>query len=191
MTSTAHSVEQTQSPYAGQFARSVDDTKISHFIGQVLPSSSERLARLSHLTSEENASATLEAIFSRIAEGEALGDVASAWDVPRGKLLAWLMAEDERWRVYLRGLEVAAHALVGEALDIADNGEDLPRDKLRIDTRFRLARYHAPDIYADKPATSAIQIDHAGGKGAVGRVIYEIVGVDGNATKQVEVATAN
>ena len=40
--------------------------------------------------------------------------------------------------------------MVSEAVEIADAGDDVARDKLRVDTRFRLAKYHDSKVYGDK-----------------------------------------
>lgn len=81
---------------------------------------------------------------------EGLPAICRALDVPYGKVMGWLMADAERYGLYDRALAVQAKALVSEAVEIADAGDDVARDKLRVDTRFRLAKYHDSKVYGDK-----------------------------------------
>lgn len=109
---------------------------------------------------------------------QGLPEICREWDVPYGRVLAWLMADAERYAVYQRCLEVQAHLLVSETVGIADappvgvlddkgellldkEGEpvlirnDVARDKLRVETRFRVAKHHASKVYGDK-------VEHSG-----------------------------
>lgn len=121
-----------------------------------------RIERFHDITEDP---ATLEEIGCRIAEGESLKDICKAWVVPAGEMLMWLMRDEKRYEVYRRALEVVAHGYVGEALGIADDAEveTVGLAKLKIDTRFRLAKYHAPGLYADK--------DVGGGGGGITVVV--------------------
>ena len=61
------------------------------------------------------------------------------------------MADAKRYAVYGRALEVVAHALVAETIDIADSADYFPQEKrVRIDTRFRHAQHHAPEKYGKR-----------------------------------------
>lgn len=108
-----------------------------------------RLARLAAICADPG---TPEVLFGRLADGESLREIARAWDVPPGRLLNWLMDDEKRYAIYRRALEVHAHGLVAETLDIADgaNPSSVSVAKLRVDTRFRIAKSHAPAIYGDK-----------------------------------------
>ena len=127
---------------------------------------------------------TLEEMFHRmtgtLGECEALPAICKAWDVPYGKVLTWLMADAGRYEVYQRALEVQAHLLVSEAVDIADSTEnDVARDKLRVETRFRVAKHHASKVYGDKvdvnhnvtPVFSVVINAGGGGASPQGEVI--------------------
>lgn len=128
----------------------------------------DREARYLELIDAGREESTLEEIFQRmtVAVGgsvEGLPAICASWDVPYGRVLTWLMASEERYRVYLRALEVMAHAEIGEALAIADAEPGRKEDgtidsgsvghaKLRVETRFRRAKYHAPAVYAERVA---------------------------------------
>lgn len=136
-----------------------------------MPVRADRVARFTELVEREEA--TLEEMFQRMTarvegiEGpagrpETLQEICKAWDVPFGRVMAWLMADAKRYAQYERALEVAAHALVAETVDIADNESPATqRDRLRVETRFRVARHHAPEKYGEK-----MQLD-AGAAGAL------------------------
>ena len=136
---------------------------------------SDRIARYLELI--EKPDEALDVIVQRMTGGElgyeGLPAICRALDVPYGKVIGWLMADAERYAVYNRALEVQAKALVSEAVEIADEGSrvvtdmtgkpllgddgkpvvvegDVARDKLRVDTRFRLAKYHDSRVYGDK-----------------------------------------
>lgn len=119
----------------------------------------DRIARV--LERFEREADTLEEIAQRmggavvgedgLAIFEGLPQICRAWDVPYGRVLSWLMADAERYAVYQRCLEVQAHQLVSEAVGIADDTvNDVARDKLRVDTRFRVAKHHASKVYGEK-----------------------------------------
>lgn len=101
---------------------------------------------------------TLDVMFQRMTtpmgdgSPEGLPAICKSWDVPYGKVMTWLMASEARYEVYRRALEVAAHALVAATVELADDAgpDDVAHAKLRIDTRFRVAKYHAPEVYADR-----------------------------------------
>lgn len=140
----------------------------------------DRQARLLAKLADE--AATLDELTQRMTGGtgecEGLPAICRAWDVPYGKVMLWLMANEGRYARYNRALEVQAKALVAETVSLADgqpvavvgpdgkplydeDGElitverDVARDKLRVDTRFRLAKYHDSAVYGDKATVSA------------------------------------
>lgn len=110
-----------------------------------------RASRFQFIIEQPN---TLEVLCQRVAEGETVKEIAKAWDVPHGRLSAWLLADADRCAQYFRAQQVHAHTLVEEAVGIADNIEgDVKRDKLRIETRFQVAGYHAKDRYGAQEKT--------------------------------------
>ena len=116
----------------------------------------DRIARYLEMISPESEAQTLDVVFQRVAAGEGLPGICKAWDVPYGKVLTWLMASADRYGVYQRALEVAAHALVSEAVGIADSAdpETVAQARLRVDTRFKVAKFHAKEMYGEKAAES-------------------------------------
>jgi len=116
----------------------------------------ERLSRLASVTADET---TMDVLTTRIAEGERLADIARAWDVPGGKLLAWILVDEQRSCQYLRALEIASHALVAETVGIADASqpETVGVSKLRIETRFRIAAAHAKSLYGESKQSGGSQ----------------------------------
>jgi len=96
---------------------------------------------------------TAQIVCARIAEGESLKDIAATWEVPVGRMLMWVMSDDDRYAAYCKATEIAAHALMHEVIAIADgDSEDLGRDKLRIETRFKVAAAHARERYGAQGA---------------------------------------
>ena len=96
---------------------------------------------------------TAQIVCARIAEGESLRDIAASWEVPVGRMLAWVLSDEDRYKAYCKATEIAAHALMHEVIAIADSdGPDVGRDKLRIETRFKVAAAHARDRYGAQSA---------------------------------------
>lgn len=136
---------------------------------------------------------TLETLSQRVAEEGSLADICRSLDVPHGRVLAWLMADPARYGVYQRALEIYAHEKVSEAIPIADapptplldekgrvmlDAHDRPvmvqadtaRDKLRVETRFRFAKHHAPAVYGEK-----IDVNHRGAPSFVVNIVGGVV----------------
>lgn len=111
----------------------------------------------------------LEELCLRLADGETIKDLARAWGVPTGRVQAWLLADETRYQAYCRALEVHAHTLMAEVVGIADHGEDLRRDQLRIETRFRVAAHHAKARYGEEGGRPRTTV----------QVVVQRVGVDG------------
>lgn len=139
----------------------------------------DRVARFLEITSAASEAATMDEISQHIGDGEGLPAICKGWDVPYGRVLSWLMADEKRYAVYERALEVAAHALVSETVAISDgeprivmgpDGEpvmgddgkplvvetDVPRSRVRIDTRFRAAQFHAREKYGERAQQGAV-----------------------------------
>jgi hypothetical protein len=120
------------------------------------------MARFLEMTSAESEAVTLEEMFQRMTtridgvaaphnRPEGLPQICASWNVPYGRMLTWLMMDAKRYAVYERALEVAAHALISETVEIADNESPATqRDRLRVDTRFRIAESHAREKYGKR-----------------------------------------
>lgn len=134
------------------------------FVGEVL---TDRVARLAARMNEpaemldeivQRVSTPMELTDGSLAPPDTLTEICRAWDVPYGRVLAWLMADEIRYAAYRRALEMGAHALVGDLVRIADQESPyVQRDKLKIETRKYIARVHAPELYADRT-----EIKHSG-----------------------------
>lgn len=98
----------------------------------------------------------MDEISQRMGDGEGLPAICKGWDVPYSRVLSWLMADEKRYAVYERALEVAAHALVSEGVGIADAAKDVPKARLQVDTRFRTAQFHAREKYGEKAQQAAV-----------------------------------
>lgn len=119
----------------------------------------DRVARYVELIERPD---TLDVIAQRVADGEGLPALCKSWDVPYGRVMMWLMSDLSRYEVYKRALEVGAHLMVVEAISIADEQQevvredgskfdpDVQRDKLRVDTRLKVARSHARELYGEQ-----------------------------------------
>lgn len=105
-------------------------------------------------------------IFQRLTadEPETLKEIAKAWGLPRGRFVEWFTTKHAG--LYDAALKVRAAELADEALEIADeqkeavgkNGEsydpEVPRDKLRVETRLKLVAKLDRDRYGERAAGS-------------------------------------
>lgn len=106
------------------------------------------LARLDEVKAD---TAAPSVIFQRLCERETLAQIAKAWGLPKGRFFEWFTTEHAP--LYDAALKVLAGELAFESLDIADEqaevvkkdgskfDPEVPRDKLRVDTRLRLASH--------------------------------------------------
>ena len=108
------------------------------------------LARFKAVIADEN---TISVLVQRLTAGETLKDIAKAWQIPYGKLAEWITEDRDRAAKYSAALAIWADALAQECVDIADHGTDSHhRDKLRIETRLRLAGKWDRQRYGDQVA---------------------------------------
>lgn len=94
---------------------------------------------------------TMPIVVQRLSEGETLKQIAKAWEIPYGRFAQWIVEDRERSEQYNGALKVWADSLAQECVAIADEqfevekrdgttyDPDVPRDKLRIETRLKLA----------------------------------------------------
>lgn len=105
--------------------------------------------------------ASLDMLVQRVAEEGSLPSICKSLDVPHGRVLTWLMADIQRYQLYLRALEVFAHQKVSETIPLADdvpaNKDAVAKANLQVNTRFRVAKHHAPALYAEK-----VEVKHSG-----------------------------
>ena len=109
------------------------------------------MERFEIMTGEESGR-TLEELPQRLADGESLREVCRGWGVPYVRMLLWLMEDEGRFGVYQRALRASAFREVEEAKDEADGATegDVGARKLRVDVRFRRAKFHAPEVYGER-----------------------------------------
>ena len=151
----------------------------------------ERKRRLAALVADEEQ--TMLALVARVSVGGTFDEICRDLDVPRTKLLVWLQEDDGRWGMFLKAHEARAINYVSEVVGIADGEGDAADKKLRVETRFRYAKHHAPGLYgADDgggggvggPTLSITVMVAPAGAGQISaeRVVNEIKG-DGDGTK--------
>ena len=124
------------------------------------------VARFEHVIRQPD---TMSIIVQRLTDGERLREIARAWEIPYGRLAAWIAEDAERKSQYEAALAIWADSLAQEAVAIADeqaevrkeNGEtfdpNVQRDKLRIETRLKLAARWNRERYGEK-----VQHQHTG-----------------------------
>lgn len=99
----------------------------------------------------------MRVVCRRLADGVYLKDVCLEVGRGQGELLAWIMEDEGRRKMYRLAMELAAHVLAAEAIEIADMGDargvDPVRDKMRIEARQKFAAQHAPDVFGKAAAT--------------------------------------
>lgn len=106
------------------------------------------------------ASQLAEAILTLHAHGQPLVDACrtvssqSGHPVSPGMLRSWCDASDRLGPMLVRARELCAEALAESTLQIADEGEDVGRDKLRIEVRNRLAGQYDAGRWGAKAAPS-------------------------------------
>lgn len=86
-------------------------------------------------------------LVQRVAAGEGLRAICRSKGLPHGRVMMWLMEDDERFGMYLKALAASGPFEMEEAKEIADGSDD-PR--LRVAVRERRAEAHAPGIYGKK-----------------------------------------
>lgn len=88
------------------------------------------------------------AFLDELASGKSLKACCDELSLSQSVVLHWVRADEDRAQAYDTALRVAAEVMVHETLTIAD-GSDEP--KLRVDTRFRVAKSWDKGRYGDAP----------------------------------------
>lgn len=92
-------------------------------------------------------------VVQRLTDGETLKQIAESWKIPYGRLAQWIIESRERTTQYNAALAIWADSIAQECVSIADGGaegESHHRDKLRIDTRLKLAGKWDRGRYGDQ-----------------------------------------
>ena len=88
-----------------------------------------------------------------------IAEVCRRLGVGKRPLMEWLESDESRRGLLAAARARAAHVLADQALEIADGAEmDVPRDRLRVDTRKWLAARWNQAEYGDRPA-AAVQLN--------------------------------
>lgn len=93
-------------------------------------------------------------VCAQVASGVSLKTLSEHYVVDYGLLWAWLCEDSERIERYELAQRGVAEYYVSETPEIADNGNDVPRDKLRIDTRLKVAARWNRARYGEVAATN-------------------------------------
>jgi hypothetical protein len=124
------------------------------------------LGRLEYVIEQAD---TMAIVVQRLSGGETLKEIAKAWEVPYGRFAQWIVEDRGRSEQYNGALKIWADSLAQECVAIADEqGEvskrdgtsydpDVPRDKLRIETRLKLAGKWDRSRYGE-----ATEVKHTG-----------------------------
>jgi hypothetical protein len=98
-------------------------------------------------------------ICAQVASRVTLTEWCKHYDLERGLVWAFLTQKEEWVQQYYRALEGLADEYVGEVVGIADEStpEAIGVDKVRIDTRMKVASKYANGRFGDKPVGVAVQ----------------------------------
>jgi hypothetical protein len=116
-------------------------------------------------------------VFQRLAEGETLKDIAKSWGVPVGLFTQWY-AENHAARLDA-AYRVRADQLANEALVEADAADEdnVAAQKLRVDTRLKLAAQWDRSRYGSKDVGNATNITVVVDRSCGGAVEIEAGGI--------------
>jgi hypothetical protein len=95
---------------------------------------------------------TLEVIAQRVADGDTLKEVCRSRGWPKSFVWRWLCENEDRRSAYDDAMKCWADELAQETVEIADNPdpEAVGRDKLRVDTRLKIASKWDRDRYGER-----------------------------------------
>jgi hypothetical protein len=93
----------------------------------------------------------VDIILQRIADGESLRSVCRDKKMPHvSTVIKWRSENQEFLAQYEEARISQAQHLFDQLIDIADTGEDVARDRLRVDTRKWYLSKVLPKVYGDK-----------------------------------------
>ena len=113
-------------------------------------------ASMAAVIATKGADGLLDEVTDDLLEGCGLKQIAERLGVRVGELARFLGSREAEYRGMM---QVKADLLAHETLEIADRAdmEDVALAKLRIDTRFKLAKHWYKELYGDKEA--AVKVD--------------------------------
>jgi hypothetical protein len=143
-------------------------------------SSEAHLNKLHMLEIVKNDPMTMEIVIQRVLDGESLRQIATAWDLPVTRFVKWIAEDDKRTAEYENALRVRADELVHEALEAAEIGtDDIARDKLKVETKFRVASFWDKQKYGGEKSTGGAGINIIINRGGAEIPAENTVTVDG------------
>ncbi|MEQ1668407.1 MAG: hypothetical protein ABL868_08150 [Sulfuriferula sp.] len=122
---------------------------------------------------------TMEIVIQRVIDGESLKQIATAWKLPATRFVKWISDDDERLAQYEGALKVRADELIHEAMHTAQYGDDIQRDKLVVETKFRVASMWDRQRYGGEKATGGSGINIIINRGGAEMPAENTVTIDG------------
>ena len=119
----------------------------------------DHLAKMQRLQVVIDDPMTMEIVIQRVIDGESLKAIARAWQLPPTRFVKWISDDEKRLAEYEGALRVRADELVHEALHAAEHGEDIQRDKLIVETKFRTASMWDKQRYGGEKSTGGSGIN--------------------------------
>lgn len=99
-----------------------------------------------------------EKILRRLEDGHSLLRICEPADMPsRSTVLRWTRADEDFRARYARAREDGLLLKAEEALDIADFGGDVNRDRLKVDTRKWYVSKLLPHVFGDRVAITGAE----------------------------------
>ena len=91
--------------------------------------------------------------------GQGLVSICADDEMPTiGIVRQWLARDPDFRQAYIEAQKVIALTQIGEMVDIADNGESVARDRLRVNTRKVVAERLAPDVFAPPKSEGGVPV---------------------------------
>ena len=119
----------------------------------------DHLNKMHMLELVKNDPMTMEVVIQRVIDGESLKQIALAWKLPVTRFIKWISDDDARLAEYENALKIRADEIVHEAIAQAQNGDDIQRDKLVVETKFRAASMWDKTRYGGEKATGGAGIN--------------------------------
>jgi len=139
----------------------------------------DHLNKMHMLEIVKNDPMTMEIVIQRVIDGESLKQIATAWKLPATRFVKWISDDDERLAQYEGALRVRADELIHEAMHTAQFGDDIQRDKLVVETKFRVASMWDRQRYGGEKATGGSGINIIINRGGAPVAENNTVTVDG------------
>lgn len=140
---------------------------------------SDGMNRLQRLELIKNDPMSFEIVIQRVIDGESLKQIALSWDLPITRFVKWVAEDDKRTLEYENALKVRADELIHEAMHTAQYGDDIQRDKLVVETKFRVASMWDKQRYGGEKAAGGSGINIIINRGGAEMPAENTVTIDG------------